>query len=503
MRSLLPRSLSLAALLVAACAPPPPPARPAPIVTAIAPPMASATIAPAPPPDPAIVSVAAAPWPLHFALDGDLAEWGSLLPPIPPPPDPALKKPAADVPDEPPPPPNPRDAASHLAIAVSGEGALIAADLSGSARAGIWLGLDAGASSVPPIGVWQRGGGIAELDCEGPTGTGEPSPPEAIAACHQLIQRHAEFTAAHEARFRSMYRIDSEGIRAVKADGTLAPIEGAKASFKATSTGATVEIALPPKALPRLSDAPLAALRVIARIAATPKAPAFAATDWILVELPEPASFEPWGEIRAKVFETLSTRALYVPSGLSYQPGDPLHVEIVSYDRGLYDTSHVSGSEATLYTKKAALGDVEVGYVSAYGEWIAILVKGKLVDLVDLPGRLMGIVLRDGAIHVLSYSQYDSEVGSVTATWSAFVISPDGSHDEGAVQQESGMFNWTDTEEFHDEAFASFGMRGWTAFTPSGKAEGVEMTWRWNKALKAYVLRRRSVPVRKRPAKKP
>jgi hypothetical protein len=489
--------LPVSALLLAACAPMPPPAR---SVVGAPPPPPSAVPAPAPPQlDPAIVSVAAVRVPLHFKLDGDLGEWGSLLPPLPaPPPPPAAKK----APDEPPPLPNPRDAASHLAIAVSNEGALIAADLSGSARDGIWLGVGAAAPEIPPIGDYQRGGGVRDFNCEMNPGTGEANPPEAIAACHELIRRHAGFVAAHEARFQKLYRIDREGIRAATTDGTLASIPGATAAWKPGSRGATVEVSLPALALPRVIEAPLGSLHLVARAVASPRPPVVPAAEWLWLDLADPVSFEPQGELRAKAFDIMRGRALG-PTGLSYQPGDPLHVEIVSYDRGLYDTSHVSGSEATLYTKKAALGDVEVGYVSAYGEWIAILVKGKLVDLVDLPGRLMGIVLRDGAIHVLSYSQYDSEVGSVTATWSAFVISPDGSHDEGAVQQESGMFNWTDTEEFHDEAFASFGMRGWTAFTPSGKAEGVEMTWRWNKALKAYVLRRRSVPVRKRPAKKP
>ncbi len=497
MRPLLALTLSISALSLAACAPPPPPARP---VVIAPPPPPSAPSAPAPaPPDPAIVSVAAARVPLHFKLDGDLGEWGSLLPPLRAP----SKDPApTPAPGDPPPPPNPRDAASHLAIAVSNEGALIAADLSGSARDGIWLGVGASAPDVPPIGDYQRGGGVLDFDCEVNRGTGEAQPPEAIAACRALIQRHADFVAAHRTRFQKLYRVDREGIRAATADGTLAAIPGALAAFKPGPRGATVEISLPASALPRVIEAPLVSLHLVARAVTSPKPPVVPEAEWVWLDLTDPVSFEPWGELRAKAFEIMQGRA-FGPTGLSYQPGDPLHVETVSYDRGLYDTSRVSGSEATLYTKKAALGDVEVGYVSAYSEWIAILVKGKLVDLVDLPGRLMGITQRDGAIHVLSYSQYDSEVGSVTATWSALVISPDGRHDEDAVQHESGMFNWTDTEEFHAKDFASFGMRGWTAFTPSGTAEGVEMTWRWNKALKAYVLRRQRIPVHKRPAKKP
>lgn len=363
MRSLLARSLSLAALFVAACAPPPPPARHASIVLAPPPlpPIAPAT----PAPDPTVVSVAVTRWPLHFTLDGDLAEWGSLLPPIPPPPASAAKEPVGDVPDEPPPPPNLRDAASHLAIAVSGEGALIAADLSGSARAGIWLGLGAGASSVPPIGIWQRDGGIADLTCEATTSTGEVNPPEAIAACQQPAPRRDRFVRS------------------------------------------------------RLSEA-----------------------------------------------------------------------------------THVAPSEATLYTKKATLGDVEVGLVSADNDWIAILKKGKLVDLVDLSGDLKGIVERDGEIHVLAHWQYTNEAYSENASWTAFAVTADGSTRESLIQQEEGSRPWNQVSELHSKTLDSFGLRGWSSYGGHGD-EGIGLSWRWDKAKRSYVRTQRKIPLHKTTPKKP
>jgi hypothetical protein len=207
-------------------------------------------------------------------------------------------------------------------------------------------------------------------------------------------------------------------------------------------------------------------------------------------------------ELRDRVFDAMSTRVSLGPTGLSYQPGDPLHVEIVSYDRGLYDTSHVRGYEETLYTKSATLGDVEVGHVSAYNEWIAILRKGKLVDLVDLPGRLMGVVERDGEIHVLSYSHYtETDIWADSARWSAIAVGPDGSSRGEIVAQEIANFNWQDVEELHAKALDSFGLRGWTTFLSNGKEQGVEVTWRWDKAMKGYVGKRRIIPVHKKPKK--
>jgi hypothetical protein len=131
------RALLTLPLLAVACAPPPVPTRP--LLRPLPAPTPTLSAA-APPPDPRVGRVTAVRIPLHFELDGDLAEWGSLLPPVGPPPG-APRPKHAWVADEPalPPGPNPRDAASHLAIAVSSHGALIAADLGGAARGGIWL----------------------------------------------------------------------------------------------------------------------------------------------------------------------------------------------------------------------------------------------------------------------------------------------------------------------------------------------------------------------------
>jgi hypothetical protein len=502
MRSLLARSLPISALLIAACAPPPAPAQPPPVVVVAKPPPVITPPAPAPTPlDPTIVSVTAARVPAHFALDGDIAEWGSLLPP--PPSDPPPELPLLPGETEPgPPAPNPRDAESHAAIALTSDGAVIAADLHGASREGIWLGIGGGAPSVPPIGDWQRGGGVRDFNCEMNLGTGEANPPEAIAACHALLQRHAAFVAAHHARFERVYRVDREGVRLVKPDGTLAAIEGAKALFLATPTGATVEVALPAKALPRMSEAPLTGLGAVARAAPTVQPPALPAALWVGLDLPAPVSFEPWAELRDRVFEEMRTRVSIGPTGLSYQPGDPLHVESISYDKGLYDTSRVSRSEETLYTKKASLGDVEVGVASAYGEWIAILEKGKLVDLVDLPGQLKGVVGRDGEIHILSHSHYtETDIWADSARWSAIAVGPTGSSRGEIVAQEIASFNWNDVEEFHAKDLASFGLRGWTTYLSNGKEQGVEVTWRWDRAKKSYVGKRKLIPVHKKPKK--
>jgi hypothetical protein len=484
-------------LLAAACAPPaPPPTAP---VHLAAPPPSSASAAPALPAiDPAIVSVAAVSVPAGFKLDGDLAEWGSLLPPTPAPPSPSPSR----APAAPPPPDiNPRDAASHVAIAVNGGGVVIAAQLASAARDGIWLGIGTEAPPVPDIGLYQRGGGVIAFNCDTDVGTGEPNPPEAVAACRALILAHAEFTVAHEARFHRLFKIDSAGVHTAAKDGALTPIEDARAVFKARPVGASLEISLPVSALPRLTSAPLRSLRFIARAATLPAPPAFDLATWVALDLAAPVAFEPLAEIRAKAWEMRYDRSSIEPPTMSYHPADPLHTESVYYgDREGKDTSQVVTTEDVLYTKQASLGDVEVGYALADGRSVAILQRGHVVDFVGLQGTPIGVVERDGGIHVLSYQTVTwSDNWVTTAAWYGIVVAADGTYREDVITQESGNFSWDDVAEFHTKSLDAFGLRGTRTLLDTQKKEGVERTWRWDRAAKMYRSTRRTIPIKKKP----
>ena len=253
------RTSSALLLVAAACTPP----APRPLQVEITPPPATSarpTIAD----DPTIVSVAAVQPPPGLVIDGNLAEWGSLLPPREPaaPPDPEKLPGTAQQTAEVPLPsgPNPRNAASHLAFALTSDAVLIAAELGEAAREGIWLGVGSMSPAVPPIGVWSRGGYVEALDCdfeqvyanEGNFEKGAAKPPEVVAACHALIARHAALIASHEPRFSRLFRIDRQGPRQARADGTLAAVASAKAVFtpgpapsSSSSTTPTMQRACP------------------------------------------------------------------------------------------------------------------------------------------------------------------------------------------------------------------------------------------------------------------
>ena len=505
-------------LLAQACGSLPTQKPPTDVPLATARPQASAEAPPqpaGPPPDPSVVSVAAVRPPPKLAIDGDLREWGSLLPPREAAPPPKVPDGYATVNEEPKPllpsGPNPPDAASHLAISVTNDALLIAADLGEPAKDGIWLGIASPAPPVPSIGEYRRGGGVEALDCEyeqipGPEGSfsrGKKHPPETVKACKGLIERHAAFVAKHEERFSKLFKIDRDGIHGVKADGTLFGFDGGRAVFVQSGKSAKVEISLPLQAMPRLAEAPLVSLHVVAMTVTSP-GPAFAPEQWVWVKMPEPVSFEPYGELRNRGFEIFEPGG-YSGPGPSYQPGDPLHMESVYY--GPKDRHSVVAKRETIYQKAAALGDIEVGFVTVYSEWLAVLKNGKLVrekkgadgsEGISDGDTQRGIVTRNGELHVITFSdQVWSEMFGVRQPyWSVRAVSADGRSRQLVQEVE---LTWDSVSDFANKDLDTFGLRG---VLSENRTEGLEVTWKWDPSKKIYAAEQRKIPVPKKPKRK-
>jgi hypothetical protein len=510
-------------LLAGGCAEPP--AAIAPQVD-LTPPPASSDSAAA---EPVIVGVATARAPAGLVIDGDLREWGVL--PAPPP---SLPRPESlDEPDGPSDaktkgPPNPADASSRLAFALTGDAALIAAELGEQARDGIWVGIGARVPDLPLLGEYFGREGFVVLDCErkitladmtgAPEGAEqdysfEPRLPEEKAACEALEARRAEVKAEHEKRFERLFKIDREGVRGVAEDGALVAIEGARSAWRPGPRGATVEVSLPLSAMPRAGEAPLRMLRLVAR--AAPTTPVITPGQWVWVNLPEAVSFEPYAALRAHAL----ARALDLgehnfppstsykqPWGMSYQPGDALRIEIMDMDGVSCDA--VTPGEELLYAKLGSLGDVEVGRVAApegnlctlrYDRpWVAVFVKGKLAGMIELKGDPRGAVERSGELHVLAC---DRAYSAVPAIWSGVAISPGGAHRELIVEPVDGVKTtkaapyWSDVSDVAGKDVDGFGWRG----TKGGR--WVEATWRWDAVRKRYVGKQRSLPAPKKAKK--
>jgi len=469
--------------------------KPAPVVVQVP--------APAPREPSSLVSVMAPDkLPANLAIDGDVAEWGSLLPPPPPPPRPPPKVAKGKTPPPPPPPPppdpNPRDAPSHLAFALTKDGAFVAADLTERAKEGIWLAFGFQPSPLPSIGELQRGGGINAFNCETDP-SGEPLPPETAQSCLGLLARHEAFVQAHEARFERVFRLDKRGLWWVGQGGAIEPVPNSVAAMKMTERGMTIEARIPLAAYPRASVVPLTGAFVQAIAATTPTPPKVEGEKWIEVAAPEALLLEPYAELREAVYSKGFARIH--PLGFSYHPADPNRVETVRHPGG-WNASFVEATEAPLYVPERKLGDLEVGYASVASPAVAIFKAGKFVDLVDIVGEPMGSVERNKQIHVFSYIQgEDEDAPGLGSQWSVLAVGEDGSSGN-PINTDTGVFRWTQVYEIHSDKFDWFGVRG----VPHGFADEetprpVEILWRFDKQLEGYMPTTR--PLTTLPAQRP
>lgn len=451
------------------------------------------------------VVVAAVRPPESLSIDGDLGEWAPL----------GGREGA------------PGSRGSRLVFGLDQRGLHLAAELGEGEREGVWLGLATTPPEMHPIGQGWENGFIEGIDCnrgghlQGARWVpdGKEASPESREACKALHDGHAKLTAEHRRRFSRLFKIDREGAREVAGSGALVPIAGAGAVWKPGSTGVKVEVSLPLLALPRAAEAPLGWLGVWARPAtsAPPEIPAEEAR----IVLPDAVSFEPHGALRSRVLDKNKRQVKwslqYGTAGQSYQPGDPLHIESMHHD----GPSKVVLREGALFEKAATLGDVEVGYVHAFHEDLAIFKGGKLLSLVeprpmctsgigredtcgcDWEASWEGVVTRDGAIHVfLRYPGGGATLGCGVAGshpggWSVLVIAPDGTHREADEDERAPP---PDVAFCHEgtrsasEARDTFTWRGECLLRGSDKRVDVEMSKRWDGAKKKYVATWRRAP---------
>ncbi len=491
-------------LLAAGCGEPP-----SPVVPLGPEPTASASVAP---PELPKITVSAVRVPAGFALDGDTTEWalGAAL------------------------------GRSKLAIAVTAERVLVAAELGQPSPEGFWLSLASKANEMLPVGTWGPGGAVGKIDCTAPghmnpagiwieddvdpTVAGPPAgpAPAAAAACQAIVDKHAKRQAAYLKRFTRSLRIEPGGVRAAGDEGELVALEGATIAWKTSPGGASVEVSLPLSAPPRLVEAPLTRLFAWARPATSePPPPDAPLDDANALVLPAPVAFEPFAQVRARAFAGADTQRYVASSrgeaqhrwtGLSYPPGDPTHVEWVRYGRSAQQVDVV---EAVLYEKKATLGDVEVGHVQAFGDWLALSKKGEVVQMLELREGLRGVVVRDGEIHAVSYTpgHYTMAYSSLPPSWDVLAIGPDGAVRDPVenlmatalkdpkkgglgclpVVGPAGVMPGVETAS---ATFDTFGWKGSCQIALDGPSVAFEMAWKWDPAKKVYTgtLRRAPAP---------
>jgi hypothetical protein len=508
------------------CAPPAAPARPPDVVVLAATSQPEAG-APAPaPPDPAAVSVTTLRLPKGFALDGDIAEWGSLLPRTGPEPFWSKQTYGTD-PDDPPFPPYPRtppDAPSRIAVALTGDGAFIAADLSAGSKDGVWLGIAFYAPDLPPIGYLNPSDRLGlSVDVNAPRGCDKdlfrlsPALFPDIAACEAAIPAHKKQAAEHAARFLRLFRLDREGLRAVGSGGALTSVDGARATFRERDGHLTIEATLPARALPRAAQAPIDWVRLLASSLAASTPPEAPIDAWIPLDLPDAVGFEPLAELRALAVgprqrERHRETDDLEEHAISYQPGEPEVIEELRYvdlpgGRGR-NGLEVQPYQKPLYAKLRAFGDFEIGEVySAENTLIAVLRQGKFVEFLPGDSKLVTVVDRGQDLHFVYYGQGHASVRlccqegydftrdeGLWAGWGVTALHPDGTFDINRCCGLPGDTAWRTVRSFHSPDFRALGLRGEVLFDYESDpgdnlAHGrCEATWRYDTKTDKYRL---------------
>lgn len=438
--------------------------------------------------------------------------------------------------------------ANVLSYGVSAKGLFFSGKLDPQYKSGIYLTVGNKAPEVPLIGDWTRGGGTDPPNCEHEreyysgewVATEKELAPETAAACVAAVRAYDELRDKHAARFHRIYRIDASGVKMQSETGSWEAVADSKAFWKADAgEGFVFEVGLPLAAMPRLSEAPLLGLYVLPGRADAGSKPVTLPNQTVplmatsspshfkgelpsgeevsppIMFLPNPVSFEPFGDLRAKVFENLAVGRpvgdfYFSTAGISYLASDPQHVETMQGGQW-----SAGANEEQLYTKEVVLGDVEVGRVHAYFSSFAIFKGGKLVDWFDTVGDEKRVYRRGDEIHVVSYrsSGYTMNFGPQPPAWSVIAIGPDGSYRETVdttMEKASeavgciyiGPSSWDHDTPSSSENFDKLSWKGSCQAGPydKPKAQGFEVTYQWDADKKAYTGTFRKIPVPKKPA---
>jgi hypothetical protein len=354
--------------------------------------------------DPAAITVTGlAKVPAKVSSDGDLSEWGSLVP-VPP----------KDGKPQP-------DGASHVAMALGPTAFYLVGSLRGAASHGVALGVREYTPEYPEVYFPARGN--PTLGSAGCLGNEEQ--------CEAISNGREAFIAEDSANFRRAYHIDEKGVSARDAKGDH-PIDGAIFHAKAVQGGFDFEAQLPLAALPRLASHPVEQLLLIAR--PNELSDKLKDEDWIPVSF-EPVALEPFGELRSKAYELASFNRSFAigPSTYAYDPGDPNKIFRIGWD-GM-DSTAIRVAEHVLFRKLATDGDLDVGVLWGGSPALVVGRGGKFVGPTVLPIVLssenVDIAVRPQGTVVFSFTSenvYDSSSDQhyVTANLSLFIVDHKG-----------------------------------------------------------------------------
>lgn len=440
----------------AAPAPPPPaPAKPAGPLTLPAP----TAERPLSPTD-SVSILSAAQVPASLQVDAELGEWGVF----------ADGKPTPLTP-------------SFVAAAATAESVVLVGRVRNLPEQGLWVWLSNEVPEFPPIGAYQRGGGIMPLQCDLPEGENMYQPFD-NDSCHSLLSHYDELQKAYAATFTRQLHLTAQAI-SLRTGDREAPIADAKYAFKTGEGAVTFEVVLPLSALPRTSTPELASLYVTAERAGSappsePKPEALAS-----VGFAKPIRFGLDSEVLGCLMQNVNAPMPMTPR-FSYQPGVPNQIYRAANQGGF----SIEMTEVPLSSHEAGLGALEVRSVHGGSTSLAILQQGQLVQCTEV-GDVLGVVERGKGLHAIGYSEgVEESVGAQYAYYRVLEIEKDGTvHDDLLEVSEEG-FPYSSVGGEHAKNLATFSISG-TYQTNEGGSQQHQLLWRYDARTNHYALRQR------------
>jgi hypothetical protein len=398
--------------------------------------------------------------PASLQLDGELGEWGVF----------ADGKPTALTP-------------SFVAAAATPDAVVLVGRVRNLPEQGLWLWLQNEVPELPPIGTYQRGGGIMALQCDLPEDQRMYAPFD-DDTCHGMLKQYDELQKSYAATFTRQLHLTAQAV-SLRHGEQEAPVADAKYAFKTGEGAVTFEVVLPLSALPRTTTPELASLYVAAERAGSappnePKSEALAS-----VTFATPIRFGLDSEMLGCLMQNSNAIMAMTPR-FSYQPGTPNHIFRAANSGGF----SIEMSEVPLSSREGGLGALEVRSVHGGSTFLAILKQGELVACTDV-GDVLGVVERGRGLHVIGYTEgVDESVGAQYAYYRVLELEKDGTPHEELLEVSDGNFPYSSVGGEHAKNLATFSISG-TYLTNEGGTQQHQLLWRYDARTNRYALRER------------
>lgn len=404
--------------------------------------------------------LSAAQVPAALQIDGELGEWSAF----------AEGKPTPLTP-------------SFVAAAATSDSLVLFGRVRNLPEQGLWVRLANEVPELPPIGTYQRGGGIVPLQCDMPEGESMYQPFD-NDSCHSMLEQYDQLQSAYATNFVRQFHITAQAVSVRKGDQD-APLANAEHAYKSGEGAVTFEVALPLSALPRITTPELSSLYVnVGRGGSAPPGEP-KPEDVGAITFATPLRFGLDSEMLGCLMQN-GNGMMPMSARISYQPGTPNQIFLAKNSGGF----SIAMDEIPLSTRQGGLGSLEVRSVYGGSTFVAVLKEGQLMQCASV-GDVLGVIERGKGLHVIGYNEGTEEsLGSEYGYYTVLEIEKDGTLHEDLLEVSEEGYRYSSVGGEHAKNLATFSISG-TYLTNEGGNQQHQLLWRYDPRTNHYALKRR------------